>query len=233
MVVVCRPKTNNIALLRVLKTGNNMTDQNNSEQPKPFAFESEAQFTETVNKIIGGHVTKRFESFESRVFGKLDEKFSQFNQPAKVEEKETEDKLSLKKLQEQITKQNKELADERAANKDKTLRAALTESFSKSGLPVTTQKLAISHLISDKKAFIGEDGEPVFVGEYQGETLPLSEGVSNWLKNEAKDLLPAKQGAGMRNVKTNQNQTQVVGPSEQEQNAHIHDLIMQRRNLGL
>jgi hypothetical protein len=207
-----------------------MTDQN--QDPKPFTFESEAQFTETVNKIIGGHVTKRFESFESRISTKLDEAFSKLT-PAKAEEKDSEEKLTLKKLQEQFNNSQKELQNERAANRDKTLRAALAEHLAKSGLPSGAQKLAISHLISEKKAFINDSGEPVFVGEYQGETVSLSEGLGNWVKTEAKDLVPQKQGPAIRPIKTGPTQTSIVGPSEQEQDANIVRLLQERRNLGL
>jgi hypothetical protein len=194
-----------------------MAEQDN----KPFTFESEAQFIETVNKIVGGHVTKRFDSFETRLDGKFAELVGKISPQKEDKQAETEERLTLKSLQKDLEKVRAERDAERQSNKEKTLRASLAEQLTKAGLTPAQQKPVISMFINEKLASLSEEGEAQFVGEYKGEFVPLSKGVETWMKTEGKDFLPPPNGANARNLKTQQRTTIPVATEEEANDALV------------
>lgn len=189
------------------------------------------EFIEAVNKIVGGHLTKRFESFE----GRQDKKFEQILtklSPQSTQEETPEDRLTLKSLQDRIKRTEQERDQERASNRDKTLRSHLAEKLTNAGLTPAQQKPIISMFVNEKIASLSDTGEVQFQSQYKGEYVSADEGIASWLQSEGKDFLPQKQGAGMRPLRSNQQQ-KPAQVSANEMDTAIYDALLKQRQRGI
>jgi hypothetical protein len=186
------------AFSKAFLKGNNMDNQDN----KSFAFASQEEFTEAVNKIVHGAVTSRLTSFE----GKIDKLIAAKAEPAAPPmEEPSKDRPTVSKALDEVKKLREELAKKDAQLSEKTLKSAAAAALTKLGLPGSTHRAALALLNEDKLISLDEEGNAKF--SQNGELTDLETGIKGLLKtsDEFKSLVPNKAvvGAGDRKYQMN------------------------------
>jgi len=194
---------------------------------------------EIANESAAAHVTKRNVSFEKKLTERFEQEKASFQQKQEPQE-EDQEKLSLKALNAKLQENDKKLRDELKAEKEaghrKSMKSSLEQQLLKGGIPASMLKAVVAQLVhEDKLVDIDQEGSPVFkVNSFNGEVLPLEDGVSQWMKTEGKSFVPQPvgRGAGVRSARSNIASEFLADSGESQTEVDARNFSLLRQKMG-
>jgi hypothetical protein len=137
-----------------------------------------------INNIVHAALGKRLSSFESKIMSVLQNSGSQPKQQVEQEEEPTTNKDRIARLENELKREREERASERETARQMKLKNETADALRKAGVKPEHIKAVSALLITeDRKVQIDKLGNITFAGEYEGDSVPLMEGITSWVKN--------------------------------------------------